>query len=108
MSRFPYGKDAVLLTFLTTKAILGDAPTVSFATAREYLELFGEDLGGRSYKLLAERWGRLAGLVIGVERHGDTRHESNLQVVISAAKLPIRSSIMPTRSGMERFVALQP
>jgi hypothetical protein len=104
----PYGKDAVLLTFLTTKAILGDGPTVSFATAREYLELFGEDLGGRSYKLLAERWRRLAGLVIGVERHGDTAHESNLQVVISAAKLPIRSSIMATRSGMERFAALQP
>jgi hypothetical protein len=103
----PYGKDAVLLTFLTTRAILGDGPTVSFAAAREYLELFGEDTGGRSYRLLAERWRRLAGLVIGVERHADTGHESHLQVVISAAKLPIRSRIMALRSGMERY-ALQP
>jgi hypothetical protein len=104
----PYGKDAVLLTFLTTKAILGDNPTVSFATAREYLELFGEDTGGRNYKLLADRWRRLAGLVVGVERQGDITHESHLQVVITAAKLPNRSSIMATRSGMERFAALQP
>src|SRR5689334_2343555 len=32
----PYGKDAVLLTFLTTKAILNNARTVNFAAAREY------------------------------------------------------------------------
>jgi hypothetical protein len=104
----PYGKDAVLLTFLTTRAILGDGPTVSFATAREYLDLFGEDTGGRSYKLLAERWRRLAGLVVGLEREGDASQESNLQVLISSAKLPTRSTIMATRCGIERFPALQP
>jgi hypothetical protein len=46
--------------------------------------------------------------VVGVERQGETAHESNLQVVISAAKLPNRSSIMATRAGVERFAALQP
>lgn len=104
----PYGKDAVLLTFLTTRAILGDGPIVSFATAKEYLELFGEDTGGRSYKLLAERWRRLAGLVVAVERQGDATHDTNLQVVISSAKLPARSSVMAARSGIGRFPALQP
>jgi hypothetical protein len=104
----PFGKDAVLLTFLTTKAILGNTPTVSFATAKEYLDLFGEDVGGRSYRLLAERWRRLAGLVISIERHGVASHDTNLQVVISRAKLPARSSVMASRAGLEQFPGLQP
>jgi hypothetical protein len=102
----PYGKDAVLLTFLTTKAILGNTPTINFATAKEYLDLVGEDVGGRSYRLLAERWRRLAGLVISVERHGETSHDTNLQVVISRARLPARSTAMASRAGFDGLPAL--
>lgn len=96
----PFGKDAALLTYLTTKAILGNTPTVNFAAAKEYLDLFGSDSGGRSYRLLAERWRRLAGLVIAVERHGDASHDTDLQVVISRARLPTRSNVMATRAGI--------
>jgi hypothetical protein len=102
-----YGKDAVLLTFLTTKALLTDSPTVSFATAKEYLDLFGEDSGGKSYRVLAERWRRLAGLVIAIERHGDVSHDSELQVVIKRARLPSRSSLMAARAGFEVLPGLQ-
>jgi hypothetical protein len=103
-----FGKDAVLLTFLTTKALLTRSPTVTFATAKEYLDLFGEDLGGKSYKLLAERWRRLAGLVIGIERHGHVSHDTALQVVIKQAHLPTRSSLMAARAGFEILPGVQP
>jgi hypothetical protein len=101
------GKDAVLLTFLTTKALLTDSPTVSFATAKEYLDMFGEDTGGKSYRLLAERWRRLAGLVIAIERHGDVSHDSELQVVIKRARLPTKSSLMAARAGFEVLPGFQ-
>jgi hypothetical protein len=102
-----YGKDAVLLTFLTTKAILGDTPTVTFATAKEYFELFGEDVGGRSYRILAERWRRLAGLVIAVERHGDSSHETDLKVVIRRARLPHTAKVMAARAAFQAEAGAQ-
>jgi hypothetical protein len=97
----PYGKDAVLLSYLTTLALLSDSPTVTFENAKDYMEQFGEDTGGRSYRLFAERWRRLAGLVIAVERHGDASHNTELQVVIRHAKLPSKSKLMAVRSGTD-------
>lgn len=104
----PYGKDAVLLSYLTTLALLGDTPTVTFENAKDYMDQFGEDTGGRSYRLFAERWRRLAGLVIAVERHGDTSHDTELQVVIRHAKLPSKSNLMAARSGFQTFPGMGP
>ena len=103
-----FGKDAVLLSFLTTKALLAGDPTVNFATAKEYLDLFGEDTGGKGYRVLAERWRRLAGLVIAIERHGEMSHDTELQVVIRRARLPTKSSLMAARAGLQVLPELQP
>jgi len=104
----PFGKDAVLLSYITTLALLADSPIVNFANAKDYMDQFGEDKGGRTYRLFAERWRRLAGLVIAVERYSTGSHDTDLKVVIKNARLPSRSSLMAARSGFESFVGLQP
>lgn len=63
-----YGQDRTLLAWLTTKAFQLSCPTVTWASAREFLDAFEIAKGGSQYRLFAERWARLTKLFISVER----------------------------------------
>lgn len=104
----PYGKDRVLLTFLLTKARQADSPVVTFDYAREYLDAFEEGVGGKSYAALAERWRRLAGLTIVIERDGvDTPHHARIQNLVEELYLPPKAGVMAERAGLPFFPELE-
>lgn len=104
----PYGKDRVLLTFLLTKARQTDSPTVTFDFAREYLDTWGEGVGGKSYAALADRWRRLSGLTIVIERDGaDSPHHARIQTLVEELYLPPKAGIMAERAGRPFFPELE-
>jgi hypothetical protein len=63
-----YGSDRKLLTWMFDKAIQSDSPFVPWRTATEYSKETGINDSGKNLRDLRERFRRLSGLVISIER----------------------------------------
>jgi hypothetical protein len=63
----PYGKDRVMLGWITTRAMQTGKPTVSWESASEYLDTFGLAKGGYEYRAMRQSWRRLASASFSLE-----------------------------------------
>jgi len=64
----PFGADRDLLAWLFDKAIKADSPFIPIQSANEYLQETGKARGGKIVADLVQRYRRLSGLVISINR----------------------------------------
>ena len=67
----PFGADRKLLAWIFDRAIRSGDPFVSWESASEYQREMGIAMGGRANRQLNERFKRVAGLVINIQRHSE-------------------------------------
>ena len=100
----PYGSDRVVFGAVMHHSITAESPVVTFKSAGEILKLFGQDDGGRGYRLLRERFKRLAGLSIHLH-YGRTEEQANAgntgeqSFIIKRYALPTRKELEGERAG---------
>jgi hypothetical protein len=83
-----YGNDRDLMAWLFDKAINSETSFVTIKNATEYLREIGKQRNGDRVKELAARLRRLSGLVIGIERRGETTTRTMMLPMIAASNLP--------------------
>jgi hypothetical protein len=84
----PYGKDRVVLAWVTTKAMQTGNPCVEWASASEYFETFGLDNGGTQYRKLKQSWERLAKATMLLEVIRDGAQNIRPSLLFERADLP--------------------
>jgi hypothetical protein len=84
----PFGNDRHLMAWLFDKAINSDSSFVTIRSASDYLRETGKKRNGDRVKELALRLGRLAGLVIGIERRANNATQTIMLPMISSSNLP--------------------
>ncbi len=83
-----YGSDRKLLTWMFDKAIQSDSPFVPWKNAAEYSKETGINDSGKNLKDLRERFRRLSGLVISIERRTAAGEKGKTVPVIEEFNLP--------------------
>ncbi len=83
-----YGNDRDLMAWLFDKAINSETAFVTIRNATEYLRETGKQRNGDRVKELAARLRRLSGLVIGIERRGETTTRTMMLPMIASSNLP--------------------
>ena len=83
-----YGSDRKLLTWMFDKAIQSDSPFVPWRTATEYSKETGINDSGKNLRDLRERFRRLSGLVISIERRTASGEKGKTVPVIEEFNLP--------------------
>jgi hypothetical protein len=78
----PYGSDRTLLHFLMDRAVKTGSRFVSWETATEFLNTMNLATGGKNRRDLRERFRRIAGLTIGVERKTADSYSGRIMPVI--------------------------
>jgi len=84
----PYGADRRLLFWLLDRAIRNDSAFVPWSSAAEYQIEMGMKRGGRQNQQLRDRFLRLSGLVINIQRKGSGATGLQSFAVIDRAYLP--------------------
>lgn len=84
----PFGRDRKLLAWIFDRAIRSDSPFVGWSAANEYQREMGLPEGGRSNKQLQERFQRIAGLGLAIERQRDGVTETIGYKVLAQSRLP--------------------
>jgi hypothetical protein len=84
----PYGSDRSVLHFLLDKAVKTQSPFVTWKTASQFLEAMGMQQGGKNRRDLRERYLRIRGLTIGVQRSSSGTSETQIMPVIKRSRLP--------------------
>ena len=92
----PYGSDRSVLHFLLDRAVKSRSRFVSWETASQFLEAMKMQQGGKNRRDLRERYLRIRGLTIGVERSGVHASDTQIMPVIRRSHLP--ASISPRLS----------
>jgi len=83
----PYGSDRSVLHFMLDRAVKSGSRFVSWETATEYLTAMGLKSGGKNRRDLRERFARIRGLTIGVERsHVTSDHQ--ITPIVRRSRLP--------------------
>lgn len=101
-SEMPYGSDRTLLYFLLDKAVKADSRFVSWSTAVEFLSAMGmQTASGKNYSDLRQRFSRLRGLVIGVERSNAASETSELATIIRRSVLPTSIEVKAEKAGQQ-------
>jgi Plasmid encoded RepA protein len=83
-----YGSDRKLLTWMFDKAIQSDSPFVPWKKATEYSKETGINDSGKNLRDLRERFRRLSGLVISIERRTAAGEKGKTVPVIEEFNLP--------------------
>ncbi len=89
----PFGSDVNLMHFLIDSAIQAQSAFVSWETAQEYLDWMGLKKGGKTLKELRERFERIAGMSVTIQRDNGEDIEKFRMPIIRATRLP--KSIKP-------------
>ena len=87
-SPMPFGSDRTLLHFLVDRAVKEGSPLVNWNTATEFLKAMNLAAGGKNRRDLRQRFQRLAGLTIGVQRRASNGVATAVMPVISRSYLP--------------------
>ena len=87
-SEMPYGSDRTLLYWMVDKAIKSQSAFVSWETATEFLRDLGMVNSGKNRADLKNRYRRLSGLTIGIERSKAGSEETLLMPFIEESRLP--------------------
>lgn len=83
-----YGSDRKLLTWMFDKAIQSASSFVPWNTATEYSKEIGINDSGKNLRDLRERFRRLSGLVISIERRTEAGEKGKTVPVIEEFNLP--------------------
>jgi hypothetical protein len=84
----PFGADVEVLHFLINRSIQSNSPFVPWRTAEEYIEWVGLRQGGRTLKQMRERFRRIAGMSITVQRTDSSDVETFRMPIIRASRVP--------------------
>ena len=99
-----YGSDRKLLTWMFDKAIQSDSPFVAWRKATEYSSETGINDSGKNLRDLRERFRRLSGLVISIERRTAAGEKGKTVPVIEEFNLPPSvASVKAEESGQRRL-----
>ncbi len=96
-----FGSDRKLLTWMFDKAIQSDSPFVPWNKATEYSKETGINDSGKNLRDLRDRFRRLSGLVISIERRTQAGEKGKTVPVIEEFNLP------PSVASMEAEAAGQ-
>ncbi|RZU41341.1 replication protein RepA [Edaphobacter modestus] len=99
----PFGSDRSLLHFLLDKAVKMKSRFVNWETATEFLLAMRMAQGGKNRRDLRERFIRLRGLTIGVERRTAVASEAEIMPVIRRSRLPTSLERRAERYGQHRL-----
>lgn len=84
----PFGADRKLLAWIFDRAIRSESPFIPWSSANEYQREMGISMSGRSNQQLRERFARIEGLAISIQRHGEGGRGSAAYTIISQSFLP--------------------
>jgi len=84
----PYGSDRKLLAWIFDRAIRSDTPFIPWTTAVEFQKEMGLTKGGKNNRDLTERFARVAGLVINIQREGGQGKRDLTYPLIERSYLP--------------------
>ncbi len=84
----PYGADRKLLAWIFDRAIRSDSPFIPWDSANEYQREMGLSMGGRTNRQLNQRFERIAGLVIDIQRRAESSQQSTTYPIIERSYLP--------------------
>lgn len=88
----PFGADRKLLAWIFDRAISSNSPFIPWNSAAEYQDEIGQSRGGKNNRELRERFRRISGLVISIERKTQTAQADQFFTVVEKSYLP--ASIM--------------
>lgn len=97
----PYGSDRSLLHFVLDRAVKSGSRFVSWKSASEFLEAMHMAAGGKNRRDLKDRFERLRGLTIGVERTNDQGSSTSIMPVIRKSHLPTSIDVRTEERGQE-------
>ena len=97
----PYGSDRSLLHFVLDKAVKSDSRFISWEKASEFLDAMHMAAGGKNRRDLKDRFERLRGLTIGVERTNDRGSSTSIMPVIRKSHLPTSIDLRAEERGQE-------
>ena len=97
----PYGSDRTLLHFLMDRAVKTGSRFVSWETATEFLNTMNLATGGKNRRDLRERFRRIAGLTIGVERKTADSYSGRVMPVIGEYHLPTSIDVRAEVQGAQ-------
>ena len=95
----PYGSDRTLLHFLMDRAVKTGSRFVSWETATEFLNTMNLATGGKNRRDLRERFRRIAGLTIGVERKTADSYSGRVMPIIGEYHLPTSIDVRAETNG---------
>ncbi len=84
----PYGADRKLLAWIFDRAISSNSPFIPWNSAAEYQDEIGQSRGGKNNKELRDRFRRISGLVISIERKTQTAQADQFFTVVEKSYLP--------------------
>lgn len=102
----PYGADRKLLAWILDRAISSGSPSIGWESAWEYQQEMGLSRSGKNNSDLRERFMRISGLNINIERHGSSSVAGRNFSIIEKYHLPksIRTAkdeaLNPTLPGL--------
>ena len=97
----PYGSDRTLLHFLMDRAVKTSSRFVSWETATDFLNTMNLATGGKNRRDLRERFRRIAGLTIGVERKTADSYSGRVMPVIGEYHLPTSIDVRAEAQGAQ-------
>lgn len=95
----PYGSDRTLLHFLMDRAVKTGSRFVSWKTATEFLSTMNLATAGKNRRDLRERFRRIAGLTIGVERKTADSYSGRVMPVIGECHLSTSIDLRAETNG---------
>lgn len=84
----PFGADRKLLAWIFDRAISSNSPFIPWNSAAEYQDEIGQSRGGKNNRELRERFRRISGLVISIERKTQTAQADQFFTVVEKSYLP--------------------
>jgi hypothetical protein len=98
----PFGADVTLLYFLLDRAISAQSPIVEWRHAAEYLRFLGVDTdAGKNFIDLRNRWRRILGLAVHVERRAREGYDEGLGMfLIEQYRLPSSITLKDQRKQL--------
>ncbi len=103
----PYGADRKLLTWMIDRCIQSDVPLIEWHTATEYMRDIGLTDAGNNLRELKQRFRRLAGLLITIERRSLASERGKMLAFIEEWNLPHSVDLEAEKAGQDRLPAVR-
>lgn len=99
----PYGKDRVVLAWVTTKALRDNNPVVSWESSSEFFDLMGLNKDGRTYRAFWESWRRLSQATFKIQIIQNGRDSGRHAPIFERWDLPTLGDERKEATGLVRL-----